>query len=90
MLWSEIPVYQVHTVYLKYRSVQQLAAKMLRTNILTNNVHPSIIVWSIQNELSSRVGPSQSALIAQQAGIAHAMDPSRPVGLAVAHALPRV
>jgi beta-glucuronidase len=84
MLWSEIPVYQVHTVYLKYRSVQQLAAKMLRTNILTNNVHPSIIVWSIQNELSSRVGPSQSALIAQQASIAHTMDPSRPVGLAVA------
>ena len=26
MLWSEIPVYQVQTEYLKYRSVQQLAA----------------------------------------------------------------
>jgi beta-glucuronidase len=84
MLWSEIPVYQVHTVYLKYRSVQRLAAKMLRKNILTNGVHPSIILWSIQNELSSRVGPSQSALIRRQAGIAHRMDPSRPVGLAVA------
>jgi beta-glucuronidase len=84
MLWSEIPVYQVHTVYLKYRSVQRLAAKMLRKNILSNGVHPSIILWSIQNELSSRVGPSQSALIRRQAGIAHRMDPSRPVGLAVA------
>jgi beta-glucuronidase len=84
MLWSEIPVYQVHTVYLKYNSVKSLAAKMLTNNIVSNGVHPSIIVWSIQNELSSRVGVSQSALIRQQAAIAHRMDPSRPVGLAVA------
>jgi beta-glucuronidase len=84
MLWSEIPIYQVHTKYLKYASVKSLAAKMLRQNILTNNAHPSIIVWSIQNELSTRVGPSQGALIRQQAAIAHRMDPSRPVGLAVA------
>jgi beta-glucuronidase len=84
MLWSEIPVYQVHTSYLRLHSVRRLAAKMLATNILTNGVHPSIIVWSIQNELSSRVGPSQSALIHDQAALAHRMDPSRPVGLAVA------
>jgi beta-glucuronidase len=57
---------------------------MLANNILTNGSHPSIIVWSIQNELSSRVGPSQGALIRQQAALAHRMDPSRPVGLAVA------
>jgi beta-glucuronidase len=84
LLWSEIPVYQVHTVYLKYASVQRLAAKMLANNILTNGSHPSIITWSIQNELSSRVGISQSALIRQQAALAHRMDPSRPVGMAVA------
>jgi beta-glucuronidase len=84
MLWSEIPVYQVHTKYLKYPSVKRLAARMLTNNILTNGSHPSIIVWSIQNELSSRVGPSQGALIRDQAALAHRMDPSRPVGLAVA------
>jgi len=84
LLWSEIPVYQVHTVYLKYASVKNLAAKMLATNILTNGSHPSIITWSIQNELSSRVGPSQGGLIRDQAALAHRMDPSRPVGMAVA------
>jgi hypothetical protein len=84
LLWSEIPVYQVHTVYLKYASVKRLAARMLANNILTNGSHPSIITWSIQNELSSRVGPSQGALIRDQAALAHRMDPSRPVGLAVA------
>jgi beta-glucuronidase len=84
MLWSEIPVYTVHTKYLKLRSVQRLAASMLRNNILTNSNHPSIIVWSIQNELSSRTGPAQSSLISDQAALAHGLDPSRPVGLAVA------
>jgi beta-glucuronidase len=84
MLWSEIPVYQVHTKYLKYGSVKARAARMLSQNILTNGVHPSIIVWSIQNELSTRVGPSQTALISSQAALAHRLDPSRPVGLAVA------
>jgi beta-glucuronidase len=84
MLWSEIPVYQVHTKYLKYGSVKARAARMLSNNILTNGVHPSIIVWSIQNELSTRVGPSQTALISSQAALAHRLDPSRPVGLAVA------
>jgi len=38
----------------------------------------------MQNELSSRVGPSQGALIRSQAALAHRLDPSRPVGLAVA------
>jgi beta-glucuronidase len=84
MLWSEIPVYQVHTKYLRLHSVRNLAAKELATNILTNGSHPSIIVWSIQNELSSRVGPSQGAIISDQAALAHRLDPSRPVGLAVA------
>jgi beta-glucuronidase len=84
LLWSEIPVYQVHTTYLQLGSVKRLAAKMLRTNILANSAHPSIIVWSLQNELSTRVGPSQTAFIRNQAALAHRMDPSRPVGLAVA------
>jgi beta-glucuronidase len=84
LLWSEIPVYQVHTTYLTLGSVKRLAAKMLTNNILSNGAHPSIIVWSLQNELSSRLGPSQTAFVRDQAALAHRMDPSRPVGLAVA------
>jgi beta-glucuronidase len=84
MLWSEIPVYSVHTEYLKLGSVRRLAASEMRNNILTNSNHPSIIVWSMQNELSSRTGPAQSGLISSQAALAHRLDPSRPVGLAVA------
>jgi Glycosyl hydrolases family 2, TIM barrel domain/Glycosyl hydrolases family 2, sugar binding domain/Glycosyl hydrolases family 2 len=84
MLWSEIPVYSIKTRYLKQLLVRQLAAKELSQNILINGNHPSIIVWSIGNELSSRPGPVQGDYIRRAATAAHQLDPTRPVGLAVA------
>ncbi|HEY3021728.1 MAG TPA: glycoside hydrolase family 2 TIM barrel-domain containing protein, partial [Solirubrobacteraceae bacterium] len=84
LLWSEIPVYAVRTRYLKQRLVRELAAKELRDNILINGNHPSIVVWSIGNELSARPGPVQGYYIARAVRTAHALDPTRPVGLAVA------
>jgi beta-glucuronidase len=84
LLWSEIPVYAVRARYLKQRLVRQLAAKELRDNILINGNHPSVMIWSMGNELSSRPGPVQGAYIARAARAAKELDPTRPVGLAVA------
>jgi beta-glucuronidase len=84
LLWSEIPVYAVRTQYLKQRLVRELAAKELRDNILINGNHPSIIIWSIGNELSSRPGPVQGYYIQRAVKTAHELDPTRLVGLAVA------
>ena len=84
LLWSEIPVYAVRTKWLKQRLVRQLAAKELKDNILINGNHPSIVVWSIGNELSSRPGPVQGYYIRRAVQTAHQLDPTRPVGLAVA------
>ena len=84
LLWSEIPVYAIKTEFLKQRLVRQLAANELRDNILINGNHPSVIVWSIANELSSRPGPVQSYYIQRAAATAHELDPTRPVGIAVA------
>src|SRR4051794_29442533 len=84
LLWSEIPVYAVRTKYLKQRLVRQLAAKELRDNILINGNHPSIVIWSIGNELSARPGPVQGYYIQRAVRTAKALDPTRPVGLAVA------
>ena len=75
MLWSEIPVYAIKTEFLKQRLVRQLAANELRDNILINGNHPSVIVWSIANELASRPGPVQSYYI--QRAAAHGA-PARP------------
>jgi beta-glucuronidase len=84
LLWSEIPVYAVRTQYLKQRLVRELAAKELRDNILINGNHPSILIWSIGNELSSRPGPVQGLYIQRAVKTAHDLDPTRLVGLAVA------
>ncbi len=84
LIWSEIPVYSVKTQYLKEERVRKLATKELRRNIEANENHPSVMLWSIGNELSSQPGPVQDAYIASAAKLARELDPSRPVGIAVA------
>jgi beta-glucuronidase len=84
MQWSEVPVYSVKTQYLKQTLVRRLAARELETNIETNGNHPSVIVWSIGNELSARPGPVQGDYIERAAASAKRLDPTRPVGYAVA------
>jgi beta-glucuronidase len=84
MQWSEVPVYSVKTQYLKQKLVRQLAARELETNIETNGNHPSVVVWSIGNELSARPGPVQGDYIKRAAASAKRLDPTRPVGYAVA------
>jgi beta-glucuronidase len=84
LLWSEVPVYAVKTQYLKRELVRKLAAKELAANINANQNHPSIVVWSLGNELSSRPGPVQGDYIRNATAQAKKLDPTRPVGLAVA------
>jgi beta-glucuronidase len=84
LIWSEVPVYAVKTQYLKLKSVRRLATKELGKNIAANENHPSVMLWSIGNELSSQPGPVQNAYIKSAAKFAHETDPTRPVGIAVA------
>ncbi len=83
MVWSEIPVYAVKNSALKRLSVRKLAAKEVEANILANRNHPSVFVWSIGNELSSRAGPVIGFYIKRATRRAKALDPTRPVGLAI-------
>jgi beta-glucuronidase len=84
LIWSEVPVYSIKTQYLKQRTVRRLAAKELEKNIETFGNHSSVALWSIGNELSSVPGPVQGDYIARATKQAKRLDPSRPVGIAVA------
>ena len=84
MLWSEIPVDKIPPRYLAMSSVRDRAIAKLRQNILANSSHASIIVWSVANELAPEPDPAQGAYISRAVAAAHALDPTRPVGLAVA------
>lgn len=83
LLWSEIPVYQLQPDDIGRPSTRRAAVATLRTNILTNRNHASVLLWSIANELSSHVDALQAAYIHDAAKMAHELDPTRPVGLAV-------
>jgi beta-glucuronidase len=83
LLWSEVPVYQVSSRYLSDPGWLARAHAFLEQNILTNQNHPSVLLWSIGNELQTPAPGSEFRYIAGAAALAHRLDPTRPVGMAV-------
>ena len=61
LVWSEIPVYAVKTQFLKRETVRKLAARELEYEHHRQPEPPSIMLWSIGNELSSRPGSGAAA-----------------------------
>ena len=84
LIWSDIPVNQyVDTRYLADPSWIRSAHAVLEDDILANQNHPSVLVWSIGNELPTPASASEASYIAGAAALAHRLDPTRPVGMAV-------
>ncbi len=85
LLWSEVPVYQVSDTYLGQPAWRTQALGVLAANITANQNHPSILLWSIGNELPTPPTANETAYIAAAAAEARQMDPTRPVGMAVSN-----
>jgi beta-glucuronidase len=84
LIWSEIPVNQdVSNHYLDQSGWVAGAHAMLADNILTNQNHPSVLLWSIGNELPTPVTAAETSYIADAAALAHSLDPTRPVAMSV-------
>jgi len=83
LLWSEVPVYQIQNKYFSQPGWLRQALALVRTNILTNQNHPSVAIWSIGNELPQTVTTGEAHYISSAAALAHQLDPTRPVGLAI-------
>jgi beta-glucuronidase len=82
LIWSEVPVYRMNTGYL-YASTRRAAVDLVRTNVLDNENHPSVAIWSIGNELKDTVPTRVKQYIRSAARVAKGLDPSRPVGMAI-------
>lgn len=52
--------------------------------VLRDRNHPSVIAWSIGNEIIERKSPDAVALAAEMAALCRSLDPSRPVTQALA------
>jgi beta-glucuronidase len=83
LIWSEVPVYQLSSSVLAESSALAHAHSILKQNILANQNHPSILLWSIGNELPSPATGPEARYIAGAVSLAHTLDPTRPVGMAV-------
>ena len=83
LIWSEVPVYQVRSVYLEDPAWPSQAQSTLQQNILTNQNHPSVLLWSIGNELPTPADGPETHYIAAATALVHRLDPTRPVAMAV-------
>jgi beta-glucuronidase len=83
LIWSEIPVYQVSSAYLRNAAWLAQAHAELRENILVNQNHPSVLLWSIGNELPNPPNDVEADYIAGATALAHQLDPTRPVTMAI-------
>jgi beta-glucuronidase len=84
LIWSEIPVNQdVSNQYLDQPAWLARAHAVLEDNILANQNHPSVMLWSIGNELPTPATGAETSYIAGAAALAHRLDPTRPVGMSV-------
>jgi beta-glucuronidase len=83
LIWSEIPVYQVQSQYQSQPGWLARAHALLTQNILDNQNHPSVLLWSIGNELGTPPRPAETSYVASSAALARKLDPTRPVGMAI-------
>jgi beta-glucuronidase len=59
------------------------AREVLTENVLDNENHPSILLWSIANEPQQPASGAQADYIASAVALVHRLDPTRPVGMAI-------
>jgi beta-glucuronidase len=84
LIWSEIPVSQlVANSYLADPSWLAQAHALLTDDILANQNHASVFMWSIGNELPTPATQQEASYIAAATALAHRLDPTRPVGMAI-------
>ena len=83
LIWSEIPLWHSALPYLANPLLVGRAHRMLAENIMVNQNHPSVLLWSVGNELPTPAPPAERRYIASAAAIAHRLDPTRPVGMAI-------
>jgi beta-glucuronidase len=83
LIWSEVPVFGVANPILSRPSFQAQARQLVKQNVLENQNHPSILLWSIGNELPTPPTGAEATYISTATKLVHHLDPTRPVGIAI-------
>jgi beta-glucuronidase len=83
-VWEEIPFYQMPESAMRDPAIRRKGLNYLANAIHRDQNHPSVVAWSIGNELPATPGSGQQAYIREAVALAHRLDPTRPVAMAFA------
>jgi beta-glucuronidase len=83
LLWDEIPLYQMRTHELRKASTRRFALQMLHDEVLANGNHPSVLAWSVGNELNAKPTAVEANYYRRAASTIHGLDNTRPVAYAL-------
>jgi beta-glucuronidase len=87
LFWSQAPVYQLQNELLDRPGVRAAAVAVNRRMVLRDRSHPSVLTWSLGNELAlqdsqlGRVGPGFARFLADASREVRRLDPTRLVAL---------
>ncbi len=81
LVWDQAPVYQVQNDRWDLPSVRRNAVALIAEMVLRDRGHPSVITYSMANELPDPVTPAQAAFIRTAAARIRSLDPTRLVAI---------
>ena len=82
-IWGEVPVYSVKSAELNKVKVREAAVAQVSEMVRAKWNHPSLLIYSIGNELNSNVGGPVAAYIKDATTAIKRLDNSRPMALAI-------
>jgi beta-glucuronidase len=77
LVWDEIPMYQTPNSVSAKQAIRSKALRYLKDTVARDENHPSVLTWSIGNEMPTRVGTGQQRYIREAASVLHRIDPTR-------------
>jgi beta-glucuronidase len=80
-VWEQVPVYQLSESALRDPALRRKALAYLAATIRRDQNHPSVLAWSIGNELPATPGRGQTAYIDEAVALVRSLDPTRPVAI---------
>nr|MBA2505394.1 hypothetical protein [Thermoleophilaceae bacterium] len=84
LVWEQIPFYRFPDATIALKSVQTKGLRYLESMIERDSNHPSVIAWSVANELPREPGPGQTRYGKAAVRRIHEMDPTRLAAIDIA------
>jgi beta-glucuronidase len=81
LVWSEVPVYQLSESLFRRARVRRQALDLIRALVDRDRSHPSVLVWSLGNENTTKPGHGFTRYVTAGARLVRRLDPTRLVGL---------